>query len=125
MPGAPRGGILAVPMLATAHGVPFPTAGVEPPLTAARIVASVAAGWRPTTCPICRRQPAAFYGEAIGLIAYFICPTCQRFSVTPLGLDLLDQLDDASRRRLSAHAAASTAPPCYDETNVRTVGHPS
>jgi hypothetical protein len=110
-------------MLATVQGLSFPSVGAEPPLTPESITASVDGGWRPTTCPLCGGQPAAFFGEAIGLLAYFICSTCQRFALTPLALEQIDKMDEAARHRLSAHAATAGAPPCFDETTVRAVVH--
>ena len=84
--------------------------------------------WNPTPCPICG-TPAARRRTTPETCTHYVCPQCQRFTLTDdaaaLVMGLIRYGDRASVERLSAHAGRSSHAVLYNDERVIEIGQPA
>jgi hypothetical protein len=99
---------------------PFPVL----PITTRIVNGMIRPGWFPAACPICRDRAATCY-RSDALQSRYVCPTCQRFTLTSPAHSTLDTWhrhpipgSDARLAGLSLWSARAIEPVTIDLTTV-------
>ena len=107
----------------------FPELTTPLPVSEQTIAGAAALGFQKQPCPLCSSHSAAARGIDGQEASWWICSTCQRFSLTTPAQSTLRRMHDTRHPRYGRHrtglsrfCARSNKPVVIDEQNMQQVG---